>query len=394
MKAKRVLLGWELGAGIGYVQKLREIALALNEAGFEPILALRTLELSGNMLSDLPFRAIQAPYLVGRLSAEAERNGLRPTGFADLMACNGFGSEDHLYSMVRGWRDLIDIIQPALVVGMYCPLLTLAAFRRIPSVLFGPPYCTPPADGDEFPSFFPDQPAFADQTQMLVTVQQVQRRFNAPLPDRLTEIYHGDHRCITAIPEIDPYREWRSEACDGIFEVAPPLQSSRGTGFYAYLAECGDKARIVARSLLASGLPGSIYVRDAPVDRWELPATDCVKLLRVAPDLDTVIGSATVVVHHGGLDTTQAAIIAGKPQVLIPQVLDQWLTATALRSLPFIVEFANAEMSSGDIVRSVRRLHQADDCATSALEFASSIRDRNLHSAKQRIIDACLQLLS
>ncbi|MEZ6127529.1 MAG: hypothetical protein R3C59_02445 [Planctomycetaceae bacterium] len=392
MTQKRVLLGWDLGAGIGYVQKLRTIALALSKAGFAPILALRSLDPSHSILSDLPFPVIQAPYITGRLTAEAEQHGFRPTSFADLMACNGFGSVDHLYSMVRGWRDLIDIVKPELIVGTHCPLLTVAAYRRIPVVLFGSPYYTPPAHEDTFPAFFPDQPPYANQQQMLETVQQVQRMFGAPMPDCITEIYRGDHRCITVVPELDPYREWRTETCDGIFDACCPVQKSRGVGFYAYLAGTSDLTYLIVETLLRSGLTGSIYVRDASVDRWELPVSDRVRIHRAAPELNRIVRSAAVVIHHGGPGTAQAALAAGVPQILIPQVLDQWLSARALGVLPFVRSLVD-EVTGDEILRAVESIYHNEGCETDAHEFARSIRQRGLHNAKQKIIDACLQEL-
>ena len=114
---KTILLGWDLGEGFSYVLQLRQIADALAAAGHRPVLALRSLEAVGDLLADRPHPVVQAPWLIGRVHGEAAVQGLYPTGFADLMAVNGFSSVDHLLSMQRGWRDLIDVVRPDLVVG-------------------------------------------------------------------------------------------------------------------------------------------------------------------------------------------------------------------------------------------------------------------------------------
>ena len=174
---KTILLGWDLGHGFNYVVQLRQIADALAAAGHRPVLALRSLESVGRLLADRSYPVLQAPWLIGRLSPQAQ--GWWPTSFADLMAVNGFGSEDHLLSMQRGWRDLIDLVRPDLVVGRYAPVLMSAAYGRIPSVLFGSPYAIPPADGATFPEFRRDVPAYADQGRMLETARRVHARNRA-----------------------------------------------------------------------------------------------------------------------------------------------------------------------------------------------------------------------
>ena len=99
---KTILLGWELGAGFGYCLQLRQLADALADAGHRPVLALRTLDYAHRLFADRPYPVLQAPWLIGRLTPQALADGFNPTGFADLIACNGFCSVDHLYSMLRG----------------------------------------------------------------------------------------------------------------------------------------------------------------------------------------------------------------------------------------------------------------------------------------------------
>lgn len=141
----RILLGWELGAGIGYARRLAAIAGRLAADGHESVLALREpAALPGSV-----YPVLQAPIVVGRL-----RPGTRsfvPAGFADLMACNGFSSADHLSLILDGWEEVIGQAQPDLVIAEYAPALALAVWRRIPCVLIGTPYLMPPAGDVTFP---------------------------------------------------------------------------------------------------------------------------------------------------------------------------------------------------------------------------------------------------
>lgn len=389
---KKILLGWELGAGFGYCLQLRQLADALVEAGHCPILALRSLDHAHRLFRERPYPVLQAPWLIGRLSPEAQVHGFMPSSFADLMACNGFGSVDHLYSMLRGWRDLIDQLRPDLVVARYSPLLTLAAFGRLPAVVFGSAYSTPPADRPVFPCFRHDIPPYADQGRLLETVRATQRRFGAALPDTLTEIYRGERRVILGLPELDPYRELRREACAGMFELAPPPTPVRDEGFHAYLSGDGPEAWLAVEALIESGLPGQVCARDHGPSLKARVAGSHIRWLDEPPDALAACAAASLVIHHGGPGTAYAALAAGRPQVLLPQVMDQWLTASALDRTDH-AEMVDDEASPGDVAELLRGMAEDPAARRSAFDAARAIQDRGMHGAWQRVVEACTALL-
>ena len=393
MGGKTILLGWELGAGFGYCIALRELAAALSHAGHEPTLALRSVDHSYRLFADRDFPVVQAPWIIGRLTERAWRNGFSPTGFADLMACNGFGSVDHLYSIARSWRDLIDLVRPDLIVARYSPNLTLAAYGRIPVVLFGSAYSTPPADGDTFPRFRTDIEPFADQDRMLETARTVQRKFNAPEPARITDVYRGEHRFVGTLPELDPYQDGRNEQCWGDFEPGEPPERAHERRFYAYLAGSSPLALNTVRGLVDAGMPGQIYIRDTNWRHIELRSRHLVEFLDEAPDIATACRRAAVVIHHGGHGTTHAALAAGRPQILVPQVLDQLLTSNLLSTQRFVMSLAG-EFTAREVSAGLNAIVQDEEASAEAMAYADSIQARQLHNSKQRVIDACLKELS
>ena len=389
---KTILLGWELGAGFGYCLQLRQLADALAAAGHRPVLALRTLDHAHRLFADRPYPVLQAPWLIGRLSREARVHGFNPTGFADLMACNGFGSVDHLYSMLRGWRDLIDLLRPDLVVTRYAPLLALAAYGRLPAVVFGSAYSTPPADGPEFPRLLYDVPPYANQSRMLETVRAVQKRFGARLPDTLAEIYRGERRVVLGLPEFD-YRKLRREPCAGMFEDAPPPRPVDADGFHAYLSGGDSAAWLAVEALIGSGLPGQIYARDADPALSERVADSPIRWLDKPPDAIAAAAGAALVVHHGGPGTAYAALAAGRPQMLLPQVMDQWLTSIALAETAH-AEIVDDEAPPAVVADQLRRLATQAGARRSALAAAHDLQQRGMHGAWRRVVEACQALLA
>lgn len=392
MSTRKILLGWELGEGLGYSVQLRELAKSMQQYGHAPTVALRSIETAHILFSECSFPVLQSPYVIGRLTPTAQRDGFFPVSFADLMACNGFGSEDHLYSMVRGWRHLIDVVKPDLIIGMYCPLLTMAAYGRIPVVLFGPGYATPPADGHAFPVWQTDVVPYSNPSRTLEIVQRVQQRFGAPQPTCLTEIYRGEKRLITTLPELDPYRSCRNDPCVGAFEKFSPPVPVHSDKFYAYLAGATDLSHAVVSKLMNCGMRGNVFVRDADVTSWEIPTSKRVSIHDTVPNLEEITRDSAVIIHHGGIGTTHAALAAGRPQVLVPQVFDQVLTADALVGFPFISSVIHS-MNSELIMTAMQSLLGNRDSESAALEFAHSIQTRGLHNAQDLIISASLEFL-
>ncbi|MCP5154172.1 MAG: hypothetical protein H6983_08420 [Ectothiorhodospiraceae bacterium] len=391
--ARRVLIANELGDGIGYSMRCLDLARSLRDAGHRPVVALRNLDVANRLVDSPDIPLVQGPYVVGRLTPAARRTGFRPTSFADLMACNGFGSDDHLYSMLRPWRSLVDLVRPDLVVGTYCPLLATAVHGRIPLLLLGSGYSTPPADASVFPAFRPDRQPYADQGALLETIRRVQARLGAPLPNVLTDVYRGDDRFVLSFPELDPYRGCRVEACVGHFEPLAPPQQTRGGRIYVYLAGGDPVPRRIVEALAAAGLRGCAYVRGAGDAAWSETGHAGIRMLVEPPPLEATVREASVVVHHGGLATAQVAMAAGRPQVVIPRYVDQILVAEAMAGLPF-VRIAPARGGPRAVVEAVSSLVVSREAADTAMVHAQSVRARGLHDARRLILQACLDRLA
>ena len=126
--ATTVLLGWELGGGLGHVKPLLLLARALEGEGFAPVLAVNNLTEPGSLLRDAPYPVLQAPLFPRELAAP----GFRAGSYADILALKGFAEPEGLSAMVRGWQGLLDMVRPALVIADHAPTLSLATFGVIP----------------------------------------------------------------------------------------------------------------------------------------------------------------------------------------------------------------------------------------------------------------------
>ena len=377
----RILLGWELGNGIGYARRLAAIAGRLSAQGHEPVLALR----DPKALADPVHAVLQAPVVVGRLRPGTQ--GFVPAGFADLIACNGFGFADHLSEILKGWRSLIDQVRPELVVAEYAPSLVLAAWRRLPTVSIGTPYLMPPAEEPRFPEREGVRP-YADQDAVLDVMRRAQQMLQSPLPERATQPFAEAIRVPYGLPELDPWSRQRRERLHGLWEAAAPAPPASSPRLFAYLSPQAPVFRAAAEGLARAGIPGEAFIPDCPAPLQALLSAAGIALHRDPPPLAEAVAQASLVFHHGGIDTAQTALALGRPQLVLPRYLDQRLTGEALAALGLALLLNRATATAPSVASELRRLAADATMAQRAELRAILIRRRGIGDALAASVEA------
>ncbi|MBD2460520.1 hypothetical protein H6G89_05625 [Oscillatoria sp. FACHB-1407] len=295
----KVLLGWELGAGQGHIQRLVALAHRLSQQGCTPVFALKSYNLKG---MDFPWQSLVAPRLpfTGREDSHT---------FADLLASFGFDDASLLQPHIHQWQDILKTVNPDLVVTDHAPGLVLAAHGLLPTVVVGSHFAVPPPT-EIFPIFRLPASPDTDLRQQAVseTVHQIVRQ-DAPLG----QILNGDRSFIFSIPELDHYRGWRDPNTDYVGIHITPLKLGGDT--------IGDSAALHAWAYLGGDYP----FRDLVLET--LNPDSGFKPLQEA------LTNTAIALHHGGLTTTVACVLAGVPQLILPRYIEQQLNAIALLRL-------------------------------------------------------------
>ena len=295
--AMKVLLGWELGAGQGHIQRLTALAEELAMQGWQPVFAVRHCHFKGNDFA-WPWVAAPLPPFSGRENSYT---------FADILEAFGFGQLELLSRHLGHWRDLLKTIQPNLVIADHAPGLVLAARGSIPTVVVGSHFAVPPPL-ERFPAFRSLAPAasIVRQRRVSETIRQL-----IPLEISLGEALNGDHSFIFSIPELDIYRAYRSGFSTTHYvsiHITPLVQNTAcaHAEHWSYLSH-------------------------------EYPAYDLVvQTLKTASEfqpLQAALKDKSIAIHHGGQTTTLACLLAGVPQLILPQYIEQHLNGTALLRL-------------------------------------------------------------
>jgi len=385
-----VLLGWELGDGLGHVRRLGRLARALADSGLRPVLAVKDLTLARVGLGDASFPLLQAPLFRPNLRAE---QSFLAASYADILAIRGFATVEELWPRVQAWLELIDQVRPALVVCDYSPTLCLAACGLLPALVVGEGFGVPPTDGPTFPLLIPGRALLVPEERLLAVVQEVQRRRGLPAPDTLPGLLTTGRCFLTCLPELDPYQGLRRGPYLGPVGkvLGPPLPPPAQAAFFAYLRAGNSCAEQIVAGLARSGCPGTVYLRGATPELRERVRQRGVEVLDTPAVLDQVLPRTAVVVHHGGLGLAEIALAAGRPQLLFPEHLEQVLTAQLLDRLE-VGRYLVGRLSGETVTQTLDRLLAGAPYTAAAQAAACIVRERGPCDSLRGIVECCLSL--
>ncbi len=105
---------------------------------------------------------------------------------------------------------------------------------------------------------------------------------------------------------------------------------------------------------------------------------------------DTLFKYASVVIHHGGSGTTASALHAGKPQIVIPHIADQWFWANQVKRLGVGMELARRSWPE-KLPQAVAALTANPACREAAAQIAERLKEEN---GARRSADLLEQLLA
>jgi hypothetical protein len=386
-----ILMGWELGEGLGHVHNLIDVGRALAVEGHQPIFVLCNVVEPWPLLQHDGFAVLQAPYW-----DRGVRSGDPPfvaASLADVLAVRGWRTPETLQPLVAAWQRLLEYMQPRLIVTDYAPTLCLAAYQSTPVVQMGSWFALPPVDAPAFPLLLPGQTPVVAQQALLEVVQQVQQRRRCAAPPTLTAILAGD-RFPMIVPELDPYQEQRREAVwDPLAPLPPPAAGLPQSGFFAYLTAENPQVEGVLTQLALTGRRGTVYLRSAPAELKERLRLQGLMVVDQPASLPEMLAQSAIIVHHGGSATACAALAAGRPQLLLPQHLEQATNAQALVRLG-VAHFLTRSAAPEAAGRCLRQLLEDHRYGEAAVACARRIAQRRGRPALPAILECCRRHLS
>jgi hypothetical protein len=383
-----VLLAWELGMGLWHAHQLRLVGRALAERGHKVTYAVANPVDTWPVLGAESAPILQAPLGIPRVRAEDDE--FAAESFADVLYEAGFYSADVLRPLVAAWDGMLELMRPDLIVADHAPSLLVAALGRIPVVQIGLGFTQPPADLDPMPSLRPPYEGSTNEPTALATLREVAQDRGLEAPTSLGSLYKSAASFVTTFPEFDPYRPLRKGAPWGALEPLPaPMAAPKSKSYFAYLSADIAASGQVLRELSESGIPGQAYLRGAHPSLKKALREAGVDLLDAPASMEDVLAEHAIIVHHGGVGTSQQAASAGRPQVLLPWHLEQGCNAGVLEGCGLGRRLKGA----GEAADVVRELLDDDESAKKALSFARLVEARGTVPALSQVAEGCELIL-
>ncbi len=341
-----ILLTWEMGAGLGHLTQLLPVGRRLWDEGHHLTIAVQNLDAAHQtIVRAFPPEPERLTVVQGVAWPPPQdpnvRNVPTPT-LADVLRLFRWNQVDLLREMTARWDAVVTAARPDLIIADFSPTLRLAVEGKVPMLVIGTGYSVPPA-GRPLPPIRPWEQAVppfarANEAEMLFAANRVRHHRQGASVDHFSDLFSGDHTFVLTIREFDPYGPHRPEGSLPPYNVAPvppgPLATSRpGEDVFLYLEHSHPALEPALAALGRTRLQATVYI-GARLPGRPLPALPAnVRLNEGLVDFAEVLPRLRLILHHGGLGTTYAALMAATPQVLFPLNLEHGITARSAVAL-------------------------------------------------------------
>lgn len=379
---RRILLGWEFGAGNGHAVILREIARYFPPESYELRFAMRS-PATGIRVGLDPHGLIQAP---DAPQLPQNRKPMPRSTYGEFVCEALMGPGSDLDRRFEGWNRILATFTPDAIVAEYAPALSLLARGRVPVVATGSGYSLPPADMPEYPSLTKKPlPRFASEAELVDRLNRHLRKAGARNIDKLPQLNAADAHGLMTLPLFDPYTEYRHGACLGVSHPGgSPEPGGRAAGLIAYFNESWQVEDSFIHGLRDAGITGEVFLGPPLRRTTKRLAGSGITLARDLFNLSRHLPGKALAIHGGTLGFAAAAAFAGLPQLILPQNQENVIMARALQQAGAAVILTRAKISSAAIAENIRAAASDMALRPAAAKLAKDIAPyRNRNPAKE-----------
>jgi hypothetical protein len=336
---------WELGGGLGHAGRLKPLALEALRRGHQVSMGLRDLVHTNQILAELDALG------VARLQAPVwlhEVKGLPATqiSLAEILLAMGYVNAGALQGLFMGWRGMLQVLKPDLVVADSAPTAVLAARSLgVPSATVGigyfmPPNATPMPLLRDWEAVQPGRVEAGD-AQMLNAINTVLQDVGCAPLQHAAQAMLGDLPLLQTWPEFDHYgrhtlpvgqRWWGPSMLSGA-GVAPQWPTAGGANapkVFAYLKSNHPDHALVLQALVGLGCQVECYLPEVATGRPPPVTSPLIHYSSGPVDLLAALPGCALCVCHGGEATLAQALLLKVPVLLLPTQAEQFLISRAV----------------------------------------------------------------
>ncbi|MDA1309393.1 MAG: hypothetical protein O2985_07295, partial [Proteobacteria bacterium] len=235
------------------------------------------------------------------------------------------------------------------------------------------------------------------ERMLLETINGVLARRGAPPVEFLADILNGDETSVFSVPLVDPYAAYRSEPQLSPFNLPTgmtplPIEQRRKKGVFFYMPRSQPDLNRAIDAVKAASVDCQAYISDIRPDAAAKLAAPGFTIHAQPQPFERVIPEARLLVHHGGLSTAIAAILAGTPQLIFPWNLEHLVTARQIESLGASVTAA-ADWPVKKISGGIRTMVQDKPLAIRAAKAVNAIQLGDAGEALEHVVARCSALM-
>ena len=390
-----ILMAWELGGGLGHVSPLQPIADALAQRGHRVVVALRQVSRSTMVFKHPNVRVVQAPYLAQRVAQPYKTQH----HFAHILHNVGFDDARDLQARATAWETLYEMVKPDAILFDHSPTALLASWQRdVVRITFGTGFTCPPLC-QWLPDWRPGTQSNSEQLQqeegkVTQVINQLLVEWKRPPLTCLTELYaRVDETVLTTFAELDHYQLPRSGDYWGTLPnmpgVAPCWPKAGGKRIFGYLKPMEHLPDIL-KGLIRLRLPTIVFVPGIPADSCPGFSTELMKVVCQPLDMNRAAQECDVAMTHGGHGTTVEMLLKGKPSLIIPQFLEQRLTAQNL--LRMSAGTAASPQQPKTALLRLRMLLDEPKFTGGAAQFAAQHQGYDATKTRERLVNRIAEL--
>lgn len=336
----RFLIAWEMGVGLSYMRSLQRLALALRDRGHEVHFALRDLSRAEATLGVHGFPLMQAPLWQPR------RRGLPPAAnHAEVLSRLGYLDESGLLGVAKAWCRLLEMVRPDVLLAEHAPTALLsAAALGVPRAMIGSGFtCPPPVT--PLPALLPDAnipPSRFEESErrVLLVMNAVLGALGATTTwSTSAELFRVQRQFLCTFPELDPFRGYR----DGLHywgprglhasSNEPQWPGDRGPRIFAYIHPGSVRFESLVKHLAQSPYATLIHAPGLSPQAIEGLRSPTTYISTEPVNLPAVCEQCDTAVCHAGHAAIAAALLAGRPLLLVPFQVEQLLNARQVSRL-------------------------------------------------------------
>lgn len=389
-----ILLASEFGAGFGHINRLLAVAQRLDRR-HRLVFAVPSIAMYRSVIE----KACASPEILEGVFWRPISPITATHIFADTLHGYGYGEPEHLLAASLRWMGILAQVSPDLIIADSAPTLRLVSQPRIPTVVLGSGYGVPPAGRPLVPirPWATAVPALSRfrEGQLFAAANLVRDKLSGPSVDFLADLFQGERTFVCTIPEFDPYAQARIGPLTWPFNVPhmpPESLGQREIAVFGYFPGGYPHLGDILAAVKSLDLRSELYIAGADPHAISRQSSPKTRIHAKAADLAAVLPHTRILFHPGGLGTTFAGLAAGVPQLILPLVLEQRVTAGGL--IKFGCGAIVNEGSPVAVIKSALEYVLADpNLLPAASRARQQLEARRVQDPVAEIVAACESLI-